>query len=538
MSSKIMNYVIDTSVYVDYIDIIPDPDEPENDPLKSTIDFTGSRIIIPNAVTRELGRFKDDNGDTHRKRASRILLDRISRIFSWSPPTMGEIFEMGTTAETTINGVTFVTLPVDDNFVSSLPIKPDPKDGDGNILVAALAVAFIDNGLKVDGSESLEKAMNIDTSNVALVTNDNEFAIFAWSHGIRPLRYHYEYQRAYTGIRELLVPKSLLYSFWASKKLTLEEWRHVMPDEPRLIANEFIVMKLADPKDYPRDYREAEYSNVGRFDAKKKAIVPLYHVRQFPILPKGLYQAVYMEALLEPSISAVICTGTAGSGKTFLSVTVGIAMVMCGHFKRIILIPCKEDETFGYLPGDLDNKLEPYIALFKDAISGLIECGGLDAMKLLNKLGKVPSNKKKRKAMGNAGSASSDGKVMSAGKIDELANMIWNNYFKVIAVKFAQGRTFSNCFLHYDEFQLQNIGNAAMLIDRLGVNSKLIITGDLSQIDSHYSNVWDNGITYAMNVTQDNPRVARVFLTADDIGRNPLVKEIARRREKKRASSS
>ena len=77
-----------------------------------------------------------------------------------------------------------------------------------------------------------------------------------------------------------------------------------------------------------------------------------------------------------------------------------------------------------------------------------------------------------------------------------------------------------------------------MLIDRLGVNSKLIITGDLSQTDSHYSNVWDNVITYAMNVTQDNPRVARVFLTADDIGRNPLVKEIARRREKKRASSS
>ena len=309
-----ISYVVDTSVLVDYIDIIPDVDSLHKETIGSTIDFTGSRVVITNTVTQELLKFKDDEGDTHRKRAAKELLNRISKLFNAPPPSMEEIYNIKESAEVEYDGVRFVLFPVHKDFTKSLPYEPEYKHRDGEILVAALAIACLTNGLKADGSEKIETVMKLRIRNVFLVTNDTQFMSFAWSHGIKPLAYHYEYSEPYSGIRKVTVPKDLLLAFWASKKLTLSEWRYYMPNESPLVSNEFLIMSLENPSDYPRDYRESEYSNVGRFDPWQRWIVPLKHVRNFPIRPKSVYQAMYLEALLEPKILGVICTGPAGSG--------------------------------------------------------------------------------------------------------------------------------------------------------------------------------------------------------------------------------
>ena len=99
-----------------------------------------------------------------------------------------------------------------------------------------------------------------------------------------------------------------------------------MPSERRLIANEFIVMRLDDESTYPKDFdpnNNPYFLHIGRYDKDQDAIVPLKYVSGFPILPKNAGQAIYAEALMDPDFAAVICTGPAGSGKTYMATVYG-----------------------------------------------------------------------------------------------------------------------------------------------------------------------------------------------------------------------
>jgi phosphate starvation-inducible PhoH-like protein len=109
--------------------------------------------------------------------------------------------------------------------------------------------------------------------------------------------------------------------------------------------------------------------------------------------------------------------------------------------------------------------------------------------------------------------------------------MIWSNWFSSVPIENARGRDFSYELVIYDEFQDQSRTQADTLIKRLGEGGKVVIAGDVDQIHAPYLDRNNNGLVYASRLLFDNPMVAQVCFTEDEVVRHPLVKEIARKQK-------
>ena len=109
-------------------------------------------------------------------------------------------------------------------------------------------------------------------------------------------------------------------------------------------------------------------------------------------------------------------------------------------------------------------------------------------------------------------------------------------FFHNIPVEKAQGLSFSYELVLYDEFQDQNAKQADTLIKRLGTNGKIVITGDIKQVHAPYLDSSNNGLVYASQLLYDNPMVAQVHFTEEEVIRHPLVKLVAERQKASRRS--
>lgn len=211
---------------------------------------------------------------------------------------------------------------------------------------------------------------------VEILTCNNLVTILARANGIKTSLFEFT-KRPYTGRRDIIVPPKFYNTFLDSKDgIDHQTWQEYFPDEPELIANEFISMtpnlELADLGISPaRD----QYAHIGRFDQKANKIVHLTHYKNFGIRLKNEGQAMYAEAISDPDISVVFVTGSAGTGKTFLSVLGAIKACALGKFLQATVVPCSIDvqRTLGFLPGDLDDKIGPNIAPIKNAIQNYIK---------------------------------------------------------------------------------------------------------------------------------------------------------------------
>ena len=110
-------------------------------------------------------------------------------------------------------------------------------------------------------------------------------------------------------------------------------------------------------------------------------------------------------------------------------------------------------------------------------------------------------------------------------------DLIWENWFSSVPIDSARGRDFAYELAIYDEFQDQNAKQADTLIKRVGTEGKIILTGDIEQIHAPYLDRDNNGLVYASRQLFDNPMVAQVHFTEDEVVRHPLVQEIARRQK-------
>ncbi len=142
-----------------------------------------------------------------------------------------------------------------------------------------------------------------------------------------------------------MVPKALFDKFYNERKIELDDWNHYMPDQPELVANEFIVMSLEDEADYPPDFNpnwNPGFDHIGRYDMVEDTIVPLEYVKEFSQIapPRNAGQAIYAEALMNENFSAVICTGPAGSGKTYMATAYGYWACKKGKYIGVTVVPC------------------------------------------------------------------------------------------------------------------------------------------------------------------------------------------------------
>jgi len=204
---------------------------------------------------------------------------------------------------------------------------------------------------------------------------------------------------------------------------------------------------------------------------------------------RSLIQADYIRA--QHNSELVIGTGPAGTGKTYLAVAVAASMLAAAQIDQIILSrPAVEaGERLGFLPGDMKEKVDPYLRPLYDAL----------------------------------------GDMMSA---DRVAKGLETGQIEIAPLAFMRGRTLSNAFIILDEAQNTTPIQMKMFLTRLGENSRMVVTGDLSQVDlpSHTA----SGLKEAIDVLDGVAGVSLVRFSDADVVRNPLVTRIVRAYDKAR----
>ncbi len=533
MSEGRLIFVIDTNVLIDYIDIIPSPDGKIVTPEEPTVDLSGANIVIPSMVIRELSRFKKEK--IERGKASRAALERIREIVERSGEyTMEDVYNLNAPMELAIRGQTLSILPVHKNFDKPLPFHPSDDDMDGQIILATLTAMFIEAGLPVDGTvkDTVAAALEPNTR-VTLLTNDNGLAIRANERSIHTMRYGYAYPKPYTGRRDIAVPPKLYQEFINSRGegITRAYFEEQLPNEPKLVANEFIVMEPENPIILPAGYDPAidpYFLYIGRYDVSTDSIVPLKYINDFPTRINNPGQAIYAEALMNPDIAAIICTGPAGSGKTYMSTIYGYEACKHGDYIGVTVVPCEDHSNIGALPGELEEKMDPNVQPLKNALRNYFlqsEKGFRKKEQKKNQKKNQKDNYHNRDDNGAGGSQKNSLKARLKDRVD----MVWENWFSSIPIENARGRDFAYELAIYDEFQDQNAKQADMLIKRIGADGKIVLTGDVRQIHSAYNDRFNNGLVYASKLLYNNPLVAQVNFIESEVIRHPLVKMIAKK---------
>lgn len=195
------------------------------------------------------------------------------------------------------------------------------------------------------------------------------------------------------------------------------------------------------------------------------------------------------QRLMVSSISKhdmLFAVGPAGSGKTYTAVALAVRALKNKEVKRIILTrPAVEaGENLGFLPGDMKEKLDPYMQPLYDALYDMI-----------------PS--------------------------DKLVQYIENHVIQIAPLAFMRGRTLDNAFVILDEAQNATKSQMKMFLTRMGNNAKFIITGDLTQVDLPKNQ--QSGLIHSVNILKGTKGIDFIYLQSEDIVRHRLVKEIIAR---------
>jgi phosphate starvation-inducible PhoH-like protein len=199
------------------------------------------------------------------------------------------------------------------------------------------------------------------------------------------------------------------------------------------------------------------------------------------VSPKSVNQKDYIEAIKRHDL--VFSIGPAGTGKTYLAMAMALSALESKLVSRIILTrPALEaGEKLGFLPGDLLEKVNPYLRPLYDALYDLTH-------------------------------------------IDKAHRLLERGYIEIAPIAFMRGRTLSDSFVILDEAQNTTIEQMKMFLTRTGLNSKVVVTGDITQIDLPQGT--SSGLKEAVNILSGIKGIAFIFFDKTDVVRHPLVQEI------------
>ena len=205
------------------------------------------------------------------------------------------------------------------------------------------------------------------------------------------------------------------------------------------------------------------------------------------IVPKSIGQKTYFEALI--NFELVFGLGPAGTGKSYLAVAKGIEMLKKGFVEKIILTrPAVEaGERLGFLPGDMKEKIDPYLRPIYDALYEM-----------------MPADRVEKK--------------IQSGEIE------------IAPLAFMRGRTFTNSFVIVDEAQNTTSTQMKMVLTRIGEGSRMVINGDLSQVDLPVGQ--KSGLKQAQEILNNIKAIKIIELGVEDIIRHPIVAEIIKAYDK------
>lgn len=202
-----------------------------------------------------------------------------------------------------------------------------------------------------------------------------------------------------------------------------------------------------------------------------------------PVCAKGKAQKEMMQAYCSNDI--IFATGPAGTGKTYIAIALAVRALKNREIRKIILTrPAVEaGERLGFLPGDLKEKLDPYLQPLYDALQDMI-----------------PSKK--------------------------LQDFLADGTIQIAPLAYMRGRTLSSSVAILDEAQNTNLGQLKMFLTRMGQGSKFIVTGDCTQVDLPKKE--DSGLVRGMHILEGIPGIADIRFCEEDIVRHPLVGKIVK----------
>lgn len=201
------------------------------------------------------------------------------------------------------------------------------------------------------------------------------------------------------------------------------------------------------------------------------------------IAPKSLTQQLYVQAISDFDI--VFGVGPAGTGKTYLAMAMAVRALLEKKVKRIVLTrPAVEaGEKLGFLPGDLAEKVNPYLRPLYDALNDMMD-------------------------------------------FDKAQALIQRGTIEVAPLAFMRGRTLANSFVILDEAQNTTIEQMKMLLTRIGFDSKVVVTGDVTQVDLPDGR--RSGLRDALGLLTDVEGIKQIHFSDADVVRHPLVQKIVR----------
>ncbi|HOJ36581.1 MAG TPA: PhoH family protein [Ignavibacteriales bacterium] len=222
------------------------------------------------------------------------------------------------------------------------------------------------------------------------------------------------------------------------------------------------------------------YSSPKQTNSNENSDVILY-TREGSIKPKSYNQKLFVDAVRKNDV--VFALGPAGTGKTYLAVALAVDALNKGNVQKIILSrPAVEaGESLGFLPGDIKDKIDPYLKPLYDAL-----------FEMMNP--------------------------------DKLKLYLEREIIEIVPLAFMRGRTLSKAFIILDEAQNSTTTQMKMFLTRLGMNSKVIITGDVTQIDLPSKSL--SGILQAKKILHNIEGIKFVYFDKEDVVRHKLVKDI------------
>jgi PhoH-like ATPase len=412
-----------------------------HDPMALTR-FQDNDVVVPIEVVEEIDRFKRDPSEKGRNAR------QVSRL-------LDELREKGNLAEgVTIDQASGGTLKVvfcRSETLQQLPPELKGGNGDNNILAVAL-------------EQRLQEVMGRHLP-VVLVTKDTNLRIKADAVGLIAQDYttdKVDIADLYPGFCEVWASAEQIDQVKSPGGLPQAD---LASGHPELVANEGVTLV---------NQTQPNHTLLARFDGESQALLPLQRapkVRLGAIQPRNREQTFALDLLLDPEIQLVTLIGKAGTGKTLLALAAGLHMVADERaYDRLLVtrpvIPLGKD--IGYLPGDLEEKMGPWMQPIIDNLDFLL--GANDSQGGSRGSQRAPRN--------------------------SWADLKGMGLLEVEAISYIRGRSIPRQYMVVDEAQNLTPHEVKTIVTRVGEGTKIVLTGDPYQIDNPYVDAESNGLTW------------------------------------------